>query len=271
MPSHIYIALGMWDDVIKSNIDSWQASVNRKNEKDLDNNAYNYHALNWLMYAYLQKGDFERAKGLVIDMQKYCAEKDAKRTRSYLIMMKGAYATESNRWNDIQIVDTFKIDDLNVQIKAVKFFTEAQYQKFKNTSNYDFYIAEIQKSIDLAENEVLMRSTNTCSGNFIDNTTSQLDIDRATVMQYELEGLKYWENGQFKEAEEWLKKAVELQFNTSFQYGPPDIVKPAAELYAEFLLDQKRYSEAKTFFNKALSRASKRKISLDGLAKLTEV
>ena len=55
MPSHIYLAMGMWDEVISSNINSYQASINRMERKNLDNNARGYHAYHWLQYGYLQK------------------------------------------------------------------------------------------------------------------------------------------------------------------------------------------------------------------------
>ena len=261
----------MWDEVINSNIASWDASVTRKSLKNLDNNAYNYHALNWLMYAYLQKGNYSRAKELTADMHNYCSGLDAKRARSYLIMMKGAYALESNDWDSDLLKDTFNMDDLNVQIQAVKLYTQAMAEKSWNKKvNYDYYIEQIQIKISEAENEVLLRSASTCSGNFINNTTSQVDIDRAMVIKYELEGQKHWDSGNHTVAEEYFKKAVDLEYNTSFQYGPPDIVKPSSELMAEFLIAQKRIPEAREYYQKSLTRAPKRKISLDGLNAASE-
>ncbi|MEO1628238.1 MAG: hypothetical protein AAFV25_24025, partial [Bacteroidota bacterium] len=67
MPSHIYVAMGMWDEVVQSNIASWEASVNRKERKELDNKALNYHALHWLMYGLLQKKETKRARQLLAD------------------------------------------------------------------------------------------------------------------------------------------------------------------------------------------------------------
>ncbi len=52
MPSHIFVAMGMWDEVVKSNENSYQASVNRMEGKKLDNDARGYHAFHWLEYGY---------------------------------------------------------------------------------------------------------------------------------------------------------------------------------------------------------------------------
>ena len=62
MPSHIFVAMGMWDDVIASNIDSYQASLNRMEAKDLSNNARGYHAFHWLQYGYLQTTQNKKAE-----------------------------------------------------------------------------------------------------------------------------------------------------------------------------------------------------------------
>ena len=48
MPSHIYVALGMWDKVVSSNENAYRASLNRKEKKNLDNDARGYHAYHWL-------------------------------------------------------------------------------------------------------------------------------------------------------------------------------------------------------------------------------
>jgi hypothetical protein len=50
MPSHIYVALGLWDNVISSNVNSYQASLNRMERKKLGNDARGYHAYHWLEY-----------------------------------------------------------------------------------------------------------------------------------------------------------------------------------------------------------------------------
>ena len=72
MPSHIYVALGMWDEVISSNRAAFDASVKRIERKQLEGKDFDYHSLKWLMYGLLQKGEFDEAKQLVTDMEGYC-------------------------------------------------------------------------------------------------------------------------------------------------------------------------------------------------------
>jgi tetratricopeptide (TPR) repeat protein len=61
MPSHIYLQLGLWDDVARSNERAWAASrASTDNAGQLD-----WHAFSWLHYAYLQQGRWKAARGLI--------------------------------------------------------------------------------------------------------------------------------------------------------------------------------------------------------------
>src|SRR5687768_18349179 len=63
MPSHIFTRLGLWDESIRSNMAAAssakcyaeQAKIKGHWDEEL-------HALDYLIYAYLQKGDDDRAK-----------------------------------------------------------------------------------------------------------------------------------------------------------------------------------------------------------------
>ena len=56
MPSHIFFAMGMWEEAVASNEQSWAASVERAKRKGLSASDHSFHALSWLEYAYLQLG-----------------------------------------------------------------------------------------------------------------------------------------------------------------------------------------------------------------------
>jgi tetratricopeptide (TPR) repeat protein len=54
MISHIYVALGRWQESVAANVKSYQVSVERAEQKNLGVDARNYHALHWLQYSHLQ-------------------------------------------------------------------------------------------------------------------------------------------------------------------------------------------------------------------------
>ena len=64
MPSHIYFALGMWDDGAEMNERSYEAAKARTDARGEPLNGHGWHALVWLHYAYLQQGRFADADDL---------------------------------------------------------------------------------------------------------------------------------------------------------------------------------------------------------------
>src|SRR5207237_4355954 len=61
MPSHIFVQLGMWDDVVASNVVAYKAANDLAEAKNLPRGREDFHTLSWLQYAYLQQGKFDEA------------------------------------------------------------------------------------------------------------------------------------------------------------------------------------------------------------------
>ena len=59
MPSHIYVAMGMWDESAAINERSVKAADARRDAKKLDVDQRGFHALLWLVYTYAQQGRYE--------------------------------------------------------------------------------------------------------------------------------------------------------------------------------------------------------------------
>jgi pentatricopeptide repeat protein len=270
MPSHIYVAMGMWDEVISSNIASYDASVARMKDKDLDNDARGYHAFKWLMYGYLQKGNFERAKEMVYDMKKYCDEKPSSKARSHFIMMQGAYLTESGNWEDSIALKTVDLEELGLPTKAVQHFTQgmlAYHQKDKTAVTN--MIKEISKLRIDGEARMVVGQAKTCSGvSRYKQPPTKNGVNTAKVMEMELNAVLAMLNEDNATAEKWLKEATVLESETTFSYGPPNIVKPSHEFYGEWLLKNNKKEEAKKQFENQLERAPKRLLALKGLEKI---
>lgn len=266
MPSHIYVSMGMWNRVIRSNVDSWQASINRKGRKNLDNDALGYHSLKWLMYGYLQEEKYDSARILLEDMQRYCTELPSRRAKSHLVMMKGAYFTGTGQWDDDLVLDTFDYSDLNIQAYAVAIYNRAKYALEQEDIDYvKDHIEVLENSIYDAGNEVIAAASATCSGNYTRNMASHDNINRAKVITLELKSLLALRNGKMTTSEELMKEAVALEDNTSFMYGPPDVVKPSSELYADWLVEQGRLEEARIQYEKVLERCPNRFLAVRGV------
>ena len=269
MPSHIYVALGMWDEVISSNVAAFAASEKRKAKKDLSNDALDYHSLKWLMYGYLQKKEYAKARELVADMESYCYEKPSSRAMTHNIMMKAAYFEETGEWSDDLVIDTLDYDDLPIQIFAAYSYMVGKHAVNNGESGkLQSIIDNLDKRIKNTANDLMVGNPMMCSGSYQRGRPTQLHVDRAKVMKLELEAIKAIRSDKQQEAEDLLKAAIALEDATTYMYGPPDIVKPSHEMYADWLVQQGRMNEAKEHFEITLERAPKRLLALQGLQKL---
>ena len=95
MPSHIFTAMGMWDDVVASNEDSWAASDARVQRKGLPIDGRSYHALWWLEYGYLQQGRYRDARKQLSVMEADTAATGSKTTRRHLVALQVSRTTAS--------------------------------------------------------------------------------------------------------------------------------------------------------------------------------
>jgi tetratricopeptide (TPR) repeat protein len=62
MPSHIFFQFGMWDEVVAANERGWALSKTRTGGGELPPGEWDYHALDWLHFGYLQQGRLRRAR-----------------------------------------------------------------------------------------------------------------------------------------------------------------------------------------------------------------
>lgn len=265
MPSHIYVALGMWDEVVSSNENSYQASLNRMERKSLGNDARGYHAYHWLEYGYLQQGRREDARKLVEDMTGYAGETPSIRARTHLVFLKGTYLVETEEWTG-EIADIpVEIDDLSVSTRSKYRFIEGMKAFAKgDLESLNRQIEDLEKDHLKESYLVTYDSATFCSGASRGETTPSMLLETEITM-HQLMALSAWLREDPDKTEQYLKKSIELQEDLSYSYGPPEIQKPTHELYADWLNAMGRTEEARVQFGKALERAPKRRLASERL------
>ena len=271
MPSHIYVAMGMWDNVISSNIDSYQASLNRMKKKNLTNEGRGYHAYHWLQYGYLQKGNYEEAKNMVFEMKKFVEENPTKRARVHLVFLKGTYLSETDRWEDEVADIPVEITDLNISVRSQFHFLEGM-KAFKkgNIKALDSILEVIKQDHNRESFVVSIGNAKICSAVTRDEAT-QMDLKEAEIRQNQLLALRAQLNNNSKLADEYFNKSIAIENSISYSYGPPSIQKPTHELYADWLLLQNRTEEAASHYALALKNGPGRLRVKKGLENLKQV
>lgn len=248
MPSHIFMALGMWDEVITANTISWAASETRRKHKGLGVGERSYHTLYWLMYAYLQQGRVADAKRLVDMVRDDAAQVESQFVKGYLAALRGTFIVESQQWD----VSGLEEDRAGLRFSGLTSELFAIGLSGVNTGR-----------LDIARNAVakLRDHIHAATG-----TRSSSQILPVRVMKKQLSALLLAAEGKVDQSLGLLKEATTLADTLPFDYGPPFPVKPAHELYGEQLLESGRINSARAQFNLALVRAPKRALSLKGLA-----
>lgn len=272
MPSHIYVAMGMWDEVVASNIASWEAGITRQQRKALDNDALNYHAFKWLSYAYLQRGELEESRKCLAKMKDYCSELSSNRAKSHLVQMKGAYFTETGEWEDPLLTDTFDFQELSISNLATDFLLKGMKALQDNDlKQLNQCIESLSRSRFEAGKAAQAGSALMCAGRYDQKYSTPTEVKRAHVVEYELRALSADAEGKLEMAEDYFRQATALEEETTFQFGPPEIVKPSHELYGEWLLAQGRAPEAKVQFENVLKRAPNRRLAAEGIKRCESI
>lgn len=242
MPSHVFLALGMWDECISSNIDSWNSSEDRVKRLGLGSDDRGYHALWWLQYSYLQKGLVGEARDRLSVIEADAARSGSKHSRNHHAYLRSHFLVETGQWTaDLAPVNDEGLDNRAYGANA---------------------LAEGIRAIE-AGSMGLAREWHAKL-----SSKAESHGHRATslpIAALELEALLLLGEGKSDEAVGKLRQATALEEKTPFGYGPPFPVKPAFELLGDVLLELGRPAEAMRAFEESLSRAPKRALSLIGL------
>ncbi len=199
-------------------------------------------------------------------MERYCYEEPSRKAMSHNVMMKAAYFEESGDWANDLVIDTIDYSGLPIQI-----FGAYSYMIGKHAVNNGegdklaSIIEKLDNRIKKTANDLVIGNPSMCSGSYSRGRPTQLHVDRAKVMKLELEAILAIQENDQQKAESLMKAAVALEDATTYMYGPPEIVKPSHEMYADWLVKQGRSNEAAEHFEITLERSPKRAIALDGL------
>ncbi len=105
MPSHIFARLGLWQDDIDSNLAS-VAATRKSAAMHMGGEGHQFHAMDFLVYAYLQSGREADAQKLIDEIRAMPATKDTMYGSDYdpriysLVAFPARQALELHRWPD---------------------------------------------------------------------------------------------------------------------------------------------------------------------------
>lgn len=265
MTSHIFLALGMWREVVEANIAAI-ADVDRARKAEGKSPARCGHYSSWLEYGYLQLGQMDKAKSAValcrasvqsqaaMDHPGMSMDPDDSLAGSFA-NMRLRYLLDSGDWTgEIAGWTLPKTAGAGARLdfafaramgEIMQGHREAARQALTELEAVGREVAEIKKKS--ADPDPSYRV-------------------RPEILLLEIRGLLAEQEGDLAGAERLMLQAVALEDKLPIAFGPPTIDKPSHELLAEFLLRRGRKDEARTEFAKAVARTPGRRLTEQGFA-----
>ncbi|MEE8061865.1 MAG: hypothetical protein V3T16_08535 [Gemmatimonadales bacterium] len=243
MTSHIFLAMGMWDQVVERN----ETAV------DLTGRGPG-HYTSWLNYGLLQQGRFQDAVDRLIVAWASVPDDSRPVVRRYLAGMRAHYLIDSERWDD-QVLDwEIELEDAGPDSRAIDAFARG-YAALK-LGRRETAAHYVRRLVEIEANPAEEGSPNS--------------LALPEILRLELEGALLLDGHQIESALLAVRKATRLEDGLPLEFGPPDIIKPTHEFLGEMLLSLNRPTEAKREFQAALELTPKRARSLVGLSRAAE-
>jgi tetratricopeptide (TPR) repeat protein len=255
MPSHIFVQLGLWDDVIASNIVAYKAADDLAARKNLPRGREDFHTLSWLQYGYLQEGKFdEAAKALAT--AKGVADKDPSPG------VRGGYASMRAR----QLVETAKWEKLPLPSDTVRDGGAPNSDAgaaYIFASGFSAAHMDDTATANAALDRLKAMRTQAESG------SNAYRAKPFAIMEKELAATIAFVKKDLPTAEKAIKEATEIELTLDPPSGPAEPIVPSFELYGHLLLETNRASEAAAQFRQSLTRMPNRRLALEGLKRAT--
>jgi tetratricopeptide (TPR) repeat protein len=256
MTTHIFLALGMWDDVVRAN-ENAVSVVDRDRAARGQGPSYCGHYNEWLLYGYLMEGRPEEALVLLDGCHESAVARGGGAASSFS-EMRARYLIDSEDWRGPAMSMAADYVD-----RAGPPLRDAWLRGYVAARNNDAEgaraaLVEFRNLRPAAERE--MRD---------EGLTDATYQHRPGVLELQLEGLTLIAEGLTAEGLARVESAAAVEAQLPFTYGPPAIDKPSHELLGELLLKTGQTEEARMAFETSVSRTPGRVPAVQGLQSAT--
>jgi len=251
MPSHIFVQLGQWERVVKSNIDAYGAAMRVVNELDAAEGGEDFHTLSWLAYGYLMLGDEAMAEKQLARAREAVERNSAsQRVEDGYLKMRARHVIETNQREKLALPEANDVAGMNDNWVATIGMVAAR-------NGDEATVAAVLKRL-----EGFRQNAEQAGDSYLANKTH--------ILEGEVSALNHLQRGELQEAARRASEAADIELAIGAPSGPPEPLKPALELYGEVLLAAGRYDDAMTAFESSLTWVPQRTPSLLGLARAAE-
>lgn len=256
MPTHIYTRLGDWDGVIRGNLKAAEAALEYPAG---ENGEFVWdefpHAIEYLVYAYLQKGANDDAAAQLKRLLGTARLEPSFKTAFHLASTQARYALERHAWNEAVLIAPREPASLDWD----RFPWPEAIAQFA----HGFGAAHLGK-LDAAEKSLARLETLEAGAR---ESGEDLFARNIQVLRLELGAWLAQMDERTEESLELMQQAAELETATPKHAVTPAPTLPAHELLGDLLMVQRKYADALAAYRRSLELYPNRFNSLRGVAR----
>ncbi|MBT8047462.1 MAG: hypothetical protein HKN57_13720 [Xanthomonadales bacterium] len=267
MTSHIFMALGMWDDVVTANQSAVRVQNAMRVEKGMEERHWG-HYNQWLLYGLMQQG--RQAESLELLKAAYAellADGKAPTDRMNLspdrsltgsvVKMWMRYVIETRQWGSDVAGWTFNSGDAFDPNLNITFIRAMQSAYSGLAAQTDQYINQFRRLRNELREMIALQPEQA--------PTDLLYLRRLEVMELELQAAKEYARGELGQAARIAGEANKLEGEMPFSFGPPFVDLPSAEYLGDLSLAGRKYRDAAGAYEQQLQRSRQKARALQGL------
>jgi tetratricopeptide (TPR) repeat protein len=256
MPSHIFVRLGLWTPTVEWNIRSAEAA--KKQSKPGELSLHYIHAMDYLIYAYLQNAQDKKAQHTLITINKIERYQNSFASAYGIAAAQARYFLELRQWENAA----------KLELRTHSTFPWDKYPWFEAITHFARGLgAARSKDTDRARESIGTLDT------FYERSKEAgqdywgvlVDSQRKTVAAWTA-----YSEGAKDKALQIMKKAAEIEDSVDKHPVTPGVVLPARELLGDMLVLLGKYGEAIDAYESSLQISPNRFNSLYGAGHAAE-
>lgn len=256
MPTHIYTRIGDWNGVISGNLRAANAAL-RYPAGDRGQFVWDEfcHAIEYLVYAYLQKGENAAAAAQIKRLRTTPGLEPSFKTAFHLMSIQARYALERRAWKEAVAIVPREPATLD-------------WDRF----TWPEAVARFARGLGAAHlNQLDQAKSESARLTELEDTTIAMHEDlfarNIKMLRLELEAWIAHREGKEDASVHLMREAVDLEESTPKAAVTPGPTLPAEELLGDLFLEQKQPAQALAAYKRALELYPKRRNSLMGAAR----
>jgi tetratricopeptide (TPR) repeat protein len=255
----LFTRLGKWDDSIELNMRSaaaaWRLPINGQIS------THYFHALDYLVYAYLQQSDYDKVKNIAATIDTLSNPFQAHPATSYaLAAIKGRLALEYQQWTDAANL-------------SLEYQSKVPWKKYPQYEALVYFANGIGagRSGDLEKAKLAFDKLGELQEKLGEPKSSVYWIKKIEVQKTVVEAWQMFAEGNREKALEIMTLAAELEDATEKNPVTPGELLPVREMLGDMLLEMDRPDEAVLQYEMALENSPNRFNSLYGVGRASEL